>query len=54
MIAVPEDAPELGIRAVTPGTVATVYDGGWMLDIEVSRRDGTTVGFVDLEVADEG
>ena len=53
-VAVPEDVPELGIRAGTLGTVATVYDAGRMLDIEVSRRDGTTVGFVDLEVGDEG
>lgn len=54
MVAVPEDVPELGIRAGTMGTIATVYGGGRMLDVEVSREDGVTIGFVDLEVGDDG
>ncbi len=54
MVAVPEDVPELGIEAGTLGTIATVYGGGRMLDVEVSREDGTTVGFVDLEVGEDG
>lgn len=54
MVAVPEDIPELGIEAGTMGTIVTVYDGGRMLDVEVSREDGTTVGFVDLEVGEDG
>jgi len=53
-IAVPEDVPELGIEAGTLGTIATVYDEGRMLDVEVSREDGTTVGFVDLKVREDG
>ena len=53
-VAIPEDVPELGIVAGTLGTVATVYDAGRMLDVEVSREDGTTVGFVDLKVGEDG
>lgn len=54
MVTIPEDVPELGIEAGTAGTIATVYDGGRMLDVEVSHKDGTTVGFVDLEVGEDG
>ena len=36
------------------GTIVTVYAGGRMLDVEVSHEDGTTVGFVDLEVREDG
>ena len=54
MVAVPENVPEFGIEAGTMGTIVTVYDGGWMLDVEVSRNDGTTVGFVDLKVGEDG
>ena len=54
MVTIPEDVPEIGIEAGATGTIATVYDGGRMLDVEVSREDGVTVGFVDLRVADDG
>lgn len=54
MVAIPEDVPELGIKAGTMGTIATVYDEGRMLDVEVSREDGITVGFVDLKLAEDG
>ncbi|MEJ7840391.1 MAG: DUF4926 domain-containing protein [Rubrobacter sp.] len=54
MVAIPEDIPELGIEAGTMGTIATVYDDGRMLDVEVSRKDGATTGFVDLKVAEDG
>lgn len=54
MVAVPKDVPEFEIEADTMGTIATVYDGGRMLDVEVSHEDGTTVGFVDLEVGEDG
>jgi hypothetical protein len=54
MVAIPEGIPELGIEAGTMGTIATVYDDGRMLDVEVSREDGTTIGFVDLKVAEDG
>ena len=46
--------PELGVEAGAMGTLATVYDDGRMLDVEVSREDGVTIGFVDLEVAEDG
>jgi hypothetical protein len=54
MVAIPEDVRELGIKAGAMGTIATVYDDGRMLDVEVSREDGATIGFVDLKVAEDG
>ncbi|CAN5826216.1 hypothetical protein BH23ACT11_BH23ACT11_21910 [soil metagenome] len=53
-IGIPYDVPELGIRAGDMGTIATVYAEGRMLDVEVIREDGQTIGFVDLEVQDTG
>ena len=53
-VAIPEDIPDFGIEAGTMGTIATVYDDGRMLDVEVSREDGVTIGFVDLKVAEDG
>lgn len=52
LVLIPEDIPELGIKAGTRGTVDTVYadgSGGQGLYVEVSRKDGTTAGFVQLE-----
>jgi hypothetical protein len=54
MVGIPEGIPELGIEAGIMGTIATVYDDGRMLDVEVSREDGATIGFVDLKVAEDG
>lgn len=54
LVSIPEDIPELGIEAGTRGTIVTVYDDGRMLDVEVSREDGATIGFVDLRVAGDG
>ena len=54
MVAIPEAVPEFGIEAGAPGTIATVYDEGRMLDVEVSRHDGVTVGFADLKVSKDG
>ncbi len=54
MVAIPESVPELGIEAGTMGTIATIYDDGRMLDVEVSREDGVTIGFVDLKVTEDG
>lgn len=54
LVAIPEDVPELGVEAGTRGTVDTVYideRGGQGLYVEVSRKDGTTVGFVQLEAS---
>lgn len=36
------------------GTVAAVYGDGRMLDVEIGREDGTSAGFVDLKVEDDG
>lgn len=44
--------PELGVEAGARGTVDTVCDdgrGGQGLYVEVSREDGSMVGFVQLE-----
>lgn len=57
VVPIPQDIPELGIEAGRHGTVDTVYDdgrGGQGLYVEVSREDGTTVGFVQLESGSEG
>lgn len=54
MVAIPEDLPELGVKAGDEGAIATVYAGGRMLDVEIGREDGTSAGFVDLRVGDDG
>ena len=54
MVAIPEEVSELGIKAGAMGTIATVYNDGWMLDVEVSRENGATIGFVDLKGAEDG
>lgn len=54
MVAIPEDVPELGVKAGRLGTIATVYDSGRMLDVEIGRKDGTSAGFVDLKLEDDG
>ena len=36
------------------GTIATVYNDVWMLDVEGSREVGVTIGFVDLKVSEDG
>lgn len=53
-VTIPADVPELGIESGTVGTIVTVYSGSRMLDVEVGREDGTTVGFVDLGVRADG
>ena len=55
LISIPEDIPELGIETGMRGTVDTVDDdgrGGQGLYVEISREDGTTAGFVQLEAND--
>lgn len=54
MVAVPEDVPELGVQAGDEGVIAHVYNGGKMLDVEIGREDGTSAGFVDLHVSEDG
>lgn len=55
MVAIPEDIPEMGVKAGDEGTIATVYDsdGALMLDVEMGHPDGTSAGFVDLEVGED-
>lgn len=52
-ISIPEAVPELGVEAGDSGVIEAVYDDGRMLSVEVPRDDGTSVGFVDIEVGPE-
>ncbi len=54
VVPVPEDVPDLGVEAGTPATVDTVYAGGRMLSLEIGREDGSSAGFVDVEVEEGG
>ena len=58
MVPIPEDIPELGIEAGYLGTVDHTYpvegEAGRGLYVEVSRPDGTTIGFMQLEADEEG
>lgn len=48
-VPIPEDIPELDIKAGDIGVVDFVYDDGRGLHVEIGREDGTTAGFVQLE-----
>ncbi len=58
MVPLPEDIPELGIKAGYLGTIDHVYavrdEPGRGLYVEASRDDGSTIGFVQLEADEEG
>jgi hypothetical protein len=58
MVPIPEDIPELGIEAGYLGTVDHTYAIGDEVErglyVEVSRPDGTTIGFTQLEADKEG
>jgi hypothetical protein len=58
MVPIPEDIPEFGIEAGYLGTVDHTYavegEAGRGLYVEVSRPDGTTIGFTQLEPDEEG
>jgi hypothetical protein len=58
MVPIPEDIPELGIEAGYLGTVDHTYavggEAGRGLYVEVSRPDGTTIAFTQLEADEEG
>jgi hypothetical protein len=54
IFAIPEDVPELGVKAGDMGTIAGVYEGGRLLDVEISRNDGASAGFVDVRIDDRG
>ncbi len=49
LVPIPEDIPELGVKAGDLGVVDFVYDDGRGLHVEIGREDGTTAGFVQLE-----
>jgi hypothetical protein len=51
---IPDDVPELGVKAGDPGTIASVYEGGQRLDLEVARDDGMSAGFVDVRIDKDG
>jgi hypothetical protein len=57
-VAIPEDIPELGIEAGYLGTVDHTYpvrgEAHRGQYVEVSRPDGTTIGFTQLEVDEVG
>jgi hypothetical protein len=57
-VPIPEDITERDIEAGYLGTVDHTYpvggEAGPGLYVEVSRTDGTTVGFTQLEVDEEG
>src|SRR5215203_315312 len=54
IFAVPEDVPELGVKAGDPSVIAGVYEGGRLLDLEIAREDGTSAGFVDVRLDERG
>jgi hypothetical protein len=53
-VRIPEDVPELDVRRGDRGVIATVWDDGRMLDVEIPKDDGTSAGFVDLKVLEGG
>lgn len=53
MVGLPDDVPELGLKAGTTGTVSKVYDDGRSLMVHFGREDGTSVGLVDLRVEED-
>lgn len=50
LFAVPEDVPELGVKAGDPGVISGVYEGGRLLGLEIAHEDGTSSGFVDVRL----
>ena len=53
-IEIPEAVPELGVEAGGTGVVEAVYAGERTLSVEVPRDDGTSVGFVGIELDRSG
>lgn len=56
VVPIPEDIPGLGVEAGDLGTVTLVYGdpkGRTLLHVAADRDDGTTAGFVDIEVVGE-
>lgn len=51
-VPIPQNIPEMGVEAGRVGVVDFIYDGGRGLHIEVARKDGSTAGFVQMELRD--
>lgn len=48
VIAIPEDVPDVGIKAGDPGTIVDVFPGGH-LTVEVIDGQGRTLALLDLQ-----
>ncbi len=59
-VRIPEDVPELGVVAGDSGVIVNMWEGefegrrGTWLLVEMPLDDGTSSGFVDLEVRPDG
>jgi hypothetical protein len=59
-VRIPEDVPELGVKAGDSGVIVNMWEGefegrrGTWLLVEMPLDDGTSSGFVDLEVRPDG
>ncbi len=59
-VRIPEDVPEIGVRAGDSGVIVDRWAGefegrrGTWLLVEMPLDDGTSSGFVDLEVRPDG
>lgn len=51
-VPIPQDIPELGVDSGHVGVVDFTYDGGRGLHVEVGHTDGSTAGFVQMELKD--
>lgn len=54
IVEIPQDVPELGVKAGEPGTIDSIYENGRMLHVEAGREDGSTVGFLHIRVDEKG
>ncbi len=53
LVTIPEPISELGIAPGTVGMVDHVYEGGRRADVEVSDKDGSTIGYVTIDADPE-
>ena len=54
LFTLPEGVPELGVVAGSLGTIVGIYDEGRLLDVEIGCDDGTSAGFVDVRIDEDG
>lgn len=50
-IEIPDAVPELSVEPGDRGVIEHIYDDGRMLSVEVPKPDGSSVGFVDIDVS---